>query len=114
MTRLRLPFVFAAALLATVWGVGDARVPASMRRLRGQPGRVVADGGVPDAVRADSSAARDPERRPDSRRPAALPAVTPALPVTLTPRREQHQAVSADPTPRLILPHASRAPPRLA
>jgi len=85
-----------------------------MRRLRGQPRGVVADAGVPDAIRADVSAVRDPERRPDSRRPAALPAVTLALPVISTPRREQHHTASADPTPRRILPHASRAPPRLA
>ena len=114
MMRFRLSVALAATLLATVWGVGDARVPASMRRLRGLPGRVVADTDVPDAIRADVSAVRDPERRPDSRRPAALPAVTLALPVIFAPRREPHQAASADPTPRRILPHASRAPPRLA
>jgi hypothetical protein len=114
MMRFRLPFVLAAALLTTLWGAGDARVPASMRRLRGQPRGVVADAGVPDAIRADVSAVRDPERRPDSRRPAALPAVTLALPVISTPRREQHHTASDDPTPRRILPHGSRAPPRLA
>jgi hypothetical protein len=114
MMRFRLPFVLAAALLTTLWGVGDARVPASMRRLRGQPGGVVVDAGVPDAIRADVSSARDPEPRPDSRRPAALPAVTLALPVMSTPRLEQHHTASDDPTPRRILPHGSRAPPRLA
>jgi hypothetical protein len=115
MTRFRLSFIFAAALLATVWGAGDARVPASLRRLRGQPGRVLADAdaGAPDALRTYACSSHDPERL-DSRRPAALPAVTLALPVISPARREEHRAAARGATPRLTLPHASRAPPHLA
>lgn len=115
MTRYRFAFLSAAALLATAWGVGDVRVPASLRRLRGQPGRVVADAdaGVPDAVRAVASASRDPERL-DSRRPAALPAVARALPVLSLASHQEHRAAAPVATPCRTLPHASRAPPQLA
>lgn len=113
MRRFRLPFILAAALLATAWGVGDARVPASIRRLRGQAGRVVADAdaGVPDALRAVASSSRGQERL-DSRRSAALPAVTLALPVISLARGDEPRASGAGATPRLTLPHASRAPPQ--